>query len=200
MDGQMNIFDFLPDPNKKPEPTSAPIQYYDTKQRDYICQHSGHSCNKKNLWEVADSLDDTQCPHICCRLCSTKGCGARCNGSQEPRAAKRVILKGICDDAYCPECGEALDETKDLDCECCPECGTLIDWTPWHRMNDHYTKAYRNSCPYFIGAVPYEGKRDDPETNKCNCKDDGAIVSPDDEWLPCNPDRCPKHKMEVGII
>lgn len=47
-----------------------------------------------------------------------------------------VHIKGICDDAYCPECGYALDELKELDCEKCPICGTLIDWTPWHRQND----------------------------------------------------------------
>ena len=47
-----------------------------------------------------------------------------------------VDIRGICDDAYCPECGFSLDERKYLDCERCPECNTRIDWTPWHRFND----------------------------------------------------------------
>ena len=47
-----------------------------------------------------------------------------------------VDIRGICDDAYCPECGYSLDEIKQLDCERCPWCGLRIDWTPWHRMND----------------------------------------------------------------
>ena len=51
-----------------------------------------------------------------------------------------VHIKGICDDAYCPECNYALDELKELDCEKCPICGALIDWTPWHRKNDKETE------------------------------------------------------------
>ena len=50
-----------------------------------ICKHSKHTCNKKELWKVADSLDEIQCPHVCCRMCNTRNCGARCNGSEEPR-------------------------------------------------------------------------------------------------------------------
>lgn len=49
-----------------------------------ICPHSNHECNKKELWKIADGLDETQCPHICCRKCATRNCGARCNGSNEP--------------------------------------------------------------------------------------------------------------------
>lgn len=47
-----------------------------------------------------------------------------------------VVIKGLCDDAYCPECGAELDELKILDCERCPECRIKLDWTPWHRNND----------------------------------------------------------------
>lgn len=65
-DGQLSIFDFI-----KPE-----------------CNFSGHTCNKQNLWEVADTLDALQCPHVCCRKCNTRGCGARCNGSEEPEPKK----------------------------------------------------------------------------------------------------------------
>lgn len=55
---------------------------------DYIetlpCAFSGHTCNKKELWKVADTLDDLMCPHVCCRQCNTVCCGVRCNGSNEP--------------------------------------------------------------------------------------------------------------------
>ena len=61
-DVQLSIFDFI-----KP-----------------VCNYSGHTCNKAELWKVADTLDDLMCPHVCCRKCNTKMCGARCNGSQEP--------------------------------------------------------------------------------------------------------------------
>lgn len=71
---------------------------------------------------------------LACRKCNTRLCGVRCNGSEEPK--QPVNIKGICDDAYCPECDYQLDELKELDCEQCPECGTRLDWTPWHRAND----------------------------------------------------------------
>ena len=51
----------------------------------------------------------------------------------KPRA---VDIRGICDDAYCPECGYCLDERIELDCERCPVCNLRIDWTRWHRIND----------------------------------------------------------------
>lgn len=50
-----------------------------------ICKYSQHTCNKANLWEVADTLDDIKCPHTCCRGCDIPNCGARCNGSEEPK-------------------------------------------------------------------------------------------------------------------
>ena len=47
-----------------------------------------------------------------------------------------VDIRGICDDAYCPECNTELDDLRFKDCEKCPWCGVRIDWTPWHRAND----------------------------------------------------------------
>lgn len=50
-----------------------------------ICEFSKHECNKQAIWEIADTLDDKdKCPHVCCRKCDIKYCGARCNGSPEP--------------------------------------------------------------------------------------------------------------------
>lgn len=48
------------------------------------CPHSHHACNKKNLWEVADTLDHIECEHTCCRNCEVRMvCGARCNGADD---------------------------------------------------------------------------------------------------------------------
>lgn len=88
-DGQIGLFDYLK-----------------TIPKD--CSHSDHKCNKEELFKIADTLDDLMCPHVCCRMCSTKLCGARGNGSEEPK--QPVNIKGICDDAYCPECDYQLDE------------------------------------------------------------------------------------------
>lgn len=110
-----------------------------------ICKHSKHTCNKKELWKVADTLDDIQCPHVCCRKCNTRNCGARCNGSEEPKPLEEKVypldIKGICDDPYCPQCGYAFETIKtcknyEVDCERCPECHVKVDWTLWHRIND----------------------------------------------------------------
>lgn len=74
-DGQIDLFDYLE--QLKPK----------------VCSFSGHICNKKNLWEIADSLDELQCPHVCCRKCNTRNCGARCNGSEEPKTIKDEYIQ-----------------------------------------------------------------------------------------------------------
>lgn len=56
-----------------------------------ICEHSGHTCNKEELWKVAIEID-TQCPKKCCRLCDIKDCGARCNGA--PKEPPRLLKEG----------------------------------------------------------------------------------------------------------
>ena len=51
--------------------------------------------------------------------------------------ARPVKIMGLCDDAYCPNCGYGFFCTsRDIDCEICPECKIRVDWTPWHRVND----------------------------------------------------------------
>lgn len=74
MDGQITIFEWLKEKNK-------------------ICEFSGHSCNKTELWKIADSLDELQCPHVCCRKCNTQLCGARCNGSEEPKPSEDDYIR-----------------------------------------------------------------------------------------------------------
>lgn len=62
-----------------------PIQEESAKAAAPACSHSGHTCNKKELWKVADTLDEIMCPHVCCRRCGVRLCGARCNGAEEPK-------------------------------------------------------------------------------------------------------------------
>ena len=54
--------------------------YCEWRNKNWKCKHSGHICNKENVWAVADTLNDksASCPHICCRQCAVTGCGARC--------------------------------------------------------------------------------------------------------------------------
>jgi len=52
----------------------------DKNLRQKVCKFSGHTCNREELWKVADSLDEIECIKVCCRQCKIKLCGARCNG------------------------------------------------------------------------------------------------------------------------
>lgn len=120
-DGQINIYDWL----KATQPKE--------------CNFSGHTCNKKELWKVAHTLDDIECPETCCRNCDVKMCGARCNGSEEPEKIYELDLKGFCDDPYCPKCGYEFvtwSDKSEVDCKRCPKCNIRIDWTRYHRVND----------------------------------------------------------------
>lgn len=93
LEGQMSIFDFLPP--EKPK-TPAEIWAEETGFSDYwqhdiefkddkpICKYSKHSCNRKELFKLAEEMNPF-CPHVCCRMCSEKLCGVRCNGASEPQ-------------------------------------------------------------------------------------------------------------------
>ncbi len=105
-----------------------------------VCAESGHECNKEELWKVADSLDETECPHVCCRHCNTKLCGARCNGSEEPKektTIEKMVEKqasgasGLCENKdscsdYPYRCkGECFwcHRNKNLQVDNCLNCG-----------------------------------------------------------------------------
>ena len=117
-EGQMSIFDFIDKPKDEEAKAAAPVEDFmnppeeAAKAADYkarkayvdallmkkhteiekipFCEHSKHTCNKKELWKVADTLDENQCPHVCCRMCNTRNCGARCNGSEEPKRTPQI--------------------------------------------------------------------------------------------------------------
>ena len=65
-----------------------------------VCKFSEHTCNKEELWKVAESFDDIECPKICCRNCKVKCCGARCNGSEEPKEEEPKCSKAKECEAY----------------------------------------------------------------------------------------------------
>ena len=62
----------------------------------------------------------------------------------KPYPKKAVDIKGLCDDAYCPECGYEFLYPEETDSEICPTCKTFLDWAPWHRMNDEEDKDERD--------------------------------------------------------
>lgn len=114
------------------------ISIFDYLSQIKECKFSGHTCNKRNLWDVALTLDDIICPLKCCRECEQWLCGARCNGADVGRIYP-VEIKGLMDDPYCPKCGYGFwdyGKQNEVDCEKCPSCGIRINWEQWHRVND----------------------------------------------------------------
>lgn len=58
---------------------------------------------------------------------------------------QKVILKGICDDGYCPNCDDCVDYPEsNIDVEQCPHCNTYLDWSNWHIANDEWYKKEDN--------------------------------------------------------
>ena len=134
-DGQMSIFDLMPKQTEQEAP--------EPKAQENICQYSQHGCNKAELWKIADSLDELQCPHVCCRQCNTKLCGVRCNGSEEPtEKIYPVGFIGICDDPICSNCDyefgifDSKWSKNEIDIDRCPKCKVRLNWDRWHKMND----------------------------------------------------------------
>lgn len=48
---------------------------------------------------------------------------------------RKVDIKGICDDAYCPKCNYTFSD-QEIDYPICPICGIFLDFELWHRVND----------------------------------------------------------------
>lgn len=77
-----------------------------------VCKYSQHSCNRKELWKAAHTLDNIECPEVCCRKCEVKACGARCNGSEEPKDKVKCKKAAECE-AYPDGCGGSIEDCKD---------------------------------------------------------------------------------------
>lgn len=77
-----------------------------------VCKFSEHTCNKEELWKVAESFDDIECPKICCRQCKVKCCGARCNGSEEPKEEEPKCSKAKECEAYPTGCGGSIEPCR----------------------------------------------------------------------------------------
>lgn len=59
---------------------------------------------------------------------------------------KKVILKGICDDGYCPNCDNCVDYPEEnIYAEQCPHCKTYLDWSEWHILNDEWYKEKKEN-------------------------------------------------------
>ena len=136
-------------------------------KRKGICKHSGHTCNKIELWKLAEE-EDPFCPHVCCRLCNTKMCGVRCNGAaveqRDPNLdipkvpVYHMSLSHVWEE--CPNCkgqnrlsvqktafnGEFYTEYL----EKCPDCGQALKWD-WDEIDKKAKKTTDIKACEFAG-------------------------------------------------
>lgn len=93
-------------------------------------RHAYEGMQAWNRMEVDDCQEDS------CRGCDIPNCPKKQKEKAEQETIHPVDIMDICDDAYCPVCGDPIDEFKWMDCDRCPSCGARISWEPWHRAND----------------------------------------------------------------
>jgi len=55
----------------------------------------------------------------------------------DPNKVLEVDVRGLLDDAYCPNCEDGIPD-RFIDEPKCPWCGQRIVWTNWHRLNPEY--------------------------------------------------------------
>ncbi len=92
------------------------------------CKHSGHSCNKEELWKIAK--EDVNCPQICCRMCNFEDCGARCNGAERSTYKKKPLVWRMSLTAVyteCPYCHMTNTEKHNTSGTYCAKCMKYFD-------------------------------------------------------------------------
>ena len=64
---------------------------------------------------------------------------------------RKVNIKGICDDAYCPMYNYAFRDFE-IDSPICPNCGIFLDFEPWHRVNDNEGYHKCSTCKHYTSG------------------------------------------------
>ncbi len=98
------------------------------QEEEKNCKHSGHSCNKEELWKIAK--EDVNCPQICCRLCNFEDCGARCNGAERSTYKKKPLVWRMSLTAVyteCPYCHMTNTEKHNTSGTYCGKCMKYFD-------------------------------------------------------------------------
>ena len=139
MKGQMSIFDFL-----KPD--------YQGKTDEILRASIEHDFERQITLANCSCGQEPTPKFFSCKdyFIQCNNCGKKTKTYRHLYEAKQawnkgliqakplpVIIKGLCDDAYCPKCDYALDEHQSCD-KACPKCHTPLDWTPWHKLNDDW--------------------------------------------------------------
>lgn len=75
-----------------------------------ICKHSEHTCNKEELWKVAEDIGE-DCPKSCCRACSREDCGARCNGAPKLSRIEKMVQAQADNSKNCENCINWIEDS-----------------------------------------------------------------------------------------
>lgn len=102
----------------------------------------------------------------------------------DPTKVYECEIKGLCDDAYCPECGYGFLDNE-VDRPECPNCGTRVSWGKYHRINDNQCAT----CEYRVYLHPKDGN------TRQGCTYHGGHGCHYEERKCCN--NCNRYRMTV---
>lgn len=202
---QLSIFDML-----EPEEPKSPAEIWaeETGFSDYwqhdtefindkpVCTYSKHSCNRKELWKIADTMDGISCIKQCCRKCDVQYCGVRCNGSEDPNNNKKRIPEEC---IKCEYIGKSYDiygnEETDF-----YHCG--LDGHPtWNEKGIPGKKCKKNLKKKSLEWSEFkEHCRHNGWTRGATETEPAAVMCSFnnrqnakcwDDWIECNIDNCP---------
>lgn len=152
-----------------------------------ICKHSEHTCNKEELWKVAEDIGEN-CPKSCCRACENENCGARCNGAPKTSRLEKMIEAQAKESKSCWDCINWIDN------------GCLInnDYARYHKYDNE-----RASLPRCENRNRFYPKSMSLCENKEDCDDYPTHCKGECFWCHRNPNlsgdnclNCRKYKIE----
>ena len=152
-----------------------------------ICKHSEHTCNKEELWKVAEDIGEN-CPKSCCRACENENCGARCNGAPKTSRLEKMIEAQAKESKSCWDCINWIDNG----------CSINNDYARYHKYDNE-----RASLPRCENRNRFYPKSMSLCENKENCDDYPAHCKGECFWCHRNPNlsgdnclNCRKYKIE----
>lgn len=152
-----------------------------------ICKHSEHTCNKEELWKVAEDIGEN-CPKSCCRACENENCGARCNGAPKTSRLEKMIEAQAKESKSCWDCINWIDNG----------CSINNDYARYHKYDNE-----RASLPRCENRNRFYPKSMSLCENKEDCDDYPTHCKGECFWCHRNPNlsgdnclNCRKYKIE----
>ncbi len=159
----------------------------DTEKKSPICRFSEHTCNKEELWRVAEEIGE-DCSRTCCRSCDNYNCGARCNGAPKTSRIEKMIEAQSEDSKSCWDCINWIDNT----------CLINSNYARYHKYDDERASLPRceNRNRFYPKSMSHCELKDKCDDYPLHCK--GECF-----WCHKNPNlrgdnclNCRKYKIE----